>query len=170
MGALALKVICVHSVIGPGLLNKCKLGVKTINFSSKKDVWFTVLVWGFVSFIVLIYIFGGEPVGNQFITYKSIPGYLIGILMVALLLWLWFGAGYQIKGNMLNIRFGPFNKTIKVNDIKKISAVNNSSFSRKLTIHYGEYDVISLSPKNESQFIKFLIDINPDIELSDTIV
>lgn len=141
--------------------------MKTINFSTKKDIWFTVLVWGFVSFIILIYIFGGEPIGNQFITYKSIPGYIIGILMVALLLWLWFGTSYQIKGNMLNIRFGPYRKTIKVNDIKKISSINNSSFSGKITIHYGKYDVIRISPKNKNEFINFLLDINPNIELGD---
>lgn len=138
-----------------------------MNFLAKKDVWFTVMVWGFVSFIVLIYIFGGEPIGNQIITYKSIPGYIIGILMVALLLWVWFGTGYQIKGNMLNIRFAPFRKTIKVNDIKKISNINNSSFSEKLTIHYGKFDVISVSPKSKSEFIDFLLAINPNIQLDD---
>ena len=138
-----------------------------MNFLAKKDVWFTVIVWGFLSFMVLIYIFGGEPVGNQFITYKSIPGYIIGILMVTFLLWLWFGTGYQIKRDMLNIRFGPFRKSIKINDIKTISSIGSSLSVEKLTIHYGKYDVISVSPKSKSQFIDFLLAINPKIQLDD---
>lgn len=125
------------------------------------------MVWGFVSFIVLIYIFGGEPIGNQIITYKSIPGTIIGILMVAALLWSWFGANYQIDQNMLQIRFGPFRKTIKVTDIKKISTNNKLSNSEKLAIHYGKYDVISISPKNKKQFIHFLLNLNSKIELED---
>src|SRR5690625_133442 len=138
-----------------------------MNFLAKKDVWFTVIVWGSLSFMVLIYIFGGEPVGNQFITYKSIPGYIIGILMVTLLLWLWFGTGYQIKRDMLSIRFGPFRKSIKINDIKTISSIGSSLSVEKLTIHYGKYDVISVSPKSKIQFIDFLLAINPNIQLDD---
>lgn len=136
-----------------------------MNFPVKKNIWFTVMIWGFLSFIILIYIFGGEPIGYQLITYKSIPGYTIAILMVTLLLWLWFGTSYQIEGEKLKIKLGPYRKSIKINDIKKISSKGGSLSTGTLMIHYGKYDVISLSPKDKSEFLDFLLASNPNIQL-----
>ena len=53
--------------------------------------------------MILIYIFGGEPVAWQLITYKSIPGYIIDVLILTFLLWIWFGTGYKIKGEFLKV-------------------------------------------------------------------
>lgn len=55
-------------------------------FPSKKDVWFGLIIWGFVLFIIAAYVFGGEPSGMQFITHNSIAGYILSVLIIGLLL------------------------------------------------------------------------------------
>lgn len=141
-------------------------------FSSKKDIGFTVTIWGSLMIITSLYLFGGEPIGNQLITANSVAGYIIGILIVALLLWMWFQKGYQVKGDVLSVRMGPYNKSIRINDIKKISRIDNASskFSlsvEKLTIYYGRYSEIRIAPKNEDVFISSLVDKNPDIQVEE---
>ncbi len=139
-------------------------------FSSKKDIGFTIAIWGSLIIITSLYLFGGEPIGNQLISANSVAGYIMGVLMVALLLWMWFRNGYQVKGDVLSVRIGPYNKSIKINDIKKISRTDNlsSKFSftvEKLTLHYGRYSEIRIAPKNEDVFINSLLDKNSDIQL-----
>ncbi|PIC80192.1 hypothetical protein CSV75_09545 [Sporosarcina sp. P18a] len=139
-------------------------------FPTKKDIWFFLIIWGFILFMILIYIFGGEPVGWQLITYKSVPGYIIGASILTLLLWIWFGTGYKVDGELLKLKFGPFKSKIHINEIKKISRTK-SPFTApalsvdRLEILYGKYDVINISPKNESEFILSLLAVKPNIQI-----
>lgn len=122
--------------------------------------------------MILIYVFGGEPVGWQLITYKSIPGYIIATLILTLLLWIWFGTGYKVEGEFLKVRYGPFKSKIKIKEIKNIRRTK-SPFTApalsvdRLEILYSTYDVISISPKSESELIHSLLVINPSIQLDD---
>lgn len=141
-------------------------------FPTKKDIWFCLMVWGLIFFMILIYVFGGEPVGWQLITYKSIPGYIIATLILTLLLWIWFGTGYKVEGEFLKVRYGPFKSKIKIKEIKNIRRTK-SPFTApalsvdRLEILYSTYDVISISPKSESELIHSLLVINPSIQLDD---
>jgi len=85
--------------------------------------------------------------------------------MISLFLWVWFGTGYKIKGDLIKIKSGPFGTTVKIDDIKKVRSVSNSSgidylsgpalALEKLEITYGKrYEIINISPKNESAFFK----------------
>ncbi|HIV74974.1 MAG TPA: PH domain-containing protein [Candidatus Pseudogracilibacillus intestinigallinarum] len=141
-------------------------------FSSKKDIWFSFIIWGIILLIILIYIFGGEPIGRQLVTYKSIPGYIISALILTLLLWIWFGTGYRIEGKFLKVRHGPLNCKIKIKEIKKIRRTNNPFIAPALSVDrleilFGKYDVINISPKSESEFINSLLIVNPNIQLDD---
>ncbi len=92
------------------------------------------MIWGLILFMILIYIFGGEPVGWQLITYKSIPGYIIAALILTLLLWIWFGTGYKVEGEYLKIRYGPFKSKIKIKEIKKIRRTKNPFTAPALSV------------------------------------
>ncbi|MDL4839444.1 hypothetical protein [Aquibacillus rhizosphaerae] len=37
-------------------------------FPSKKDVWFSLIIWGAILAIIFLVLFGGESTGTQFIT------------------------------------------------------------------------------------------------------
>lgn len=142
-------------------------------FPAKKEIWFSLIIWGVILFMILIYIFGGEPVGQQFITYKSILGYIIGALILILLLWVWFGTCYQIKGNLLLVKMGPFKSKIYIKEIRKIRSIKNPNKSSNLSAHkleilIGKYDVIKISPNNRSKLIQSLLGINPDIQIDVT--
>lgn len=141
-------------------------------FPTKKDIWFFLMIWGLILFMMLIYIFGGEPVGWQLITYKSIAGYIIAVLIIGLLLWIWFGTGYKVEKEFLEVRYGPFKSKIRIKDIKKIRRTKNPFTAPALSIDrieilFGRYDVVNISPKNESGLIHSLLTINNNIQLED---
>lgn len=119
--------------------------------------------------MILIYIFGGDPVGQQFISYKSVPGYIMGALMIILLLWIWFGRGYQVNEAYLVIRVGPFRGKIKMKEIRSIRGIKKSGSSNlsvnQFEVSFGKYDHIKIAPKNEEKFVQSLLAINPNIKL-----
>lgn len=62
--------------------------------------------------------------------------------------------------------------SIDINQIKSIeksnSILSSPAASRKrISIKYGKYDDILVSPKNQEDFIQELLKINPDIKLID---
>ncbi|MCG7344910.1 PH domain-containing protein [Sporosarcina sp. ACRSL] len=139
-------------------------------FPSKKDIWFFLAIWGFIFFIIFIYIFGGEPIGWQIVTYKSVLGYIGSAMMIALLLWVWFGTGYRIEGDIMKIRYGPFRSKIAISDITKIRKTTSpftapSLSVDRLEILYGKYDVVNVSPKKVDEFIRELVSRNPHIQV-----
>lgn len=139
-------------------------------FASKKDIWFFLMFWGFLFLIFIIYIFGSEPLGLQLITYKSILGYIISGTLIGLLLWIWLKTGYKIEKDKLKVQFGPFKKTIKIEEIEHLNKVKSPFTAPALSIHrleilYNKYEVTHISPQNEKEFIRLLIKANPYIQL-----
>lgn len=135
---------------------------------SKKDIWFFLIIWGLILSMILLYIFGGEPIGWQLITYKSVPGYIIGAFILTLLLWIWFGTGYKVEGELLKLKIGPFKSKVNINEIKKISRTKNLLTAPALSVDrleilFGKYNVINISPKDESKLIHSLLAVNPNI-------
>lgn len=144
-------------------------------FPSKKDKWFFFFTWGFIFFLIFMYIFGGEPVGYQFVTYKSVPGYIISALIIVLLVWIWFGTGYKVEEGYVKVKSGPFKSKVKIEEIRKISKTKSpftapSLSVDRLEILFGKYDVVHISPKNESKFIRTLLAENPTIQIDEKIV
>lgn len=139
-------------------------------FASKKDIWFFLMIWGFVFLVFLIHFFGSEPIGLQLITYYSIPGYIISGTIIGLLLWIWFQTGYQIDKKNLKVQFGPFKKTIRIEEIEHVNKVRSPFTAPALSIHrleilYSKYEVTHISPENENEFIRLLMKENPYIQI-----
>lgn len=132
-------------------------------FSSKKDLKHSFWFWSPVLLIIFYYILDLT---------RNLPGYVIGFLYTALSLWMWIGTGYKIEGGSIKIKSGPFRRTVKIMDIKKLSeskvgyAPGTTLSKDKLEILYGKKnDVINVSPKNKSDFIKTLLNENPHIQV-----
>ena len=127
-------------------------------FPSKKDTWLALIIWG----VTL-------SMGWQMITYKSVVGYIIGLLTIGLILWLWFGTGYKIEEGLIKIRCGPFRNTVKIEEIKRLNATKNPLAAPALSIdrieiHYGKYEIAIDSPKNVAEFIRILLTKNQYIQ------
>src|SRR5699024_7534944 len=120
---------------------------------SKKDRWITGLLWGVALAGVLIPAFTGNPLSS------------IAILPLAVfLLWFWFKTDYSITENKIKIRYGPVRQTVPIDDIRSIRkkksrfAAAPALSSDRLQIDYSKYDMVRISPENEQQFIKMLLD------------
>ncbi|CDQ20281.1 PH domain-containing protein [Halobacillus karajensis] len=142
----------------------------TLYFPSEKDFWFYVLTWGPILFILFIYLYGGEPIGFQLISYRDPLGYVITALLLLFLLWVWFDTGYKIENGHIKIYSGPFRKKIKISKITKVNTTKSLSSApswtrNKLEILYGHYDFINLSPRNKREFIQALQKENPQIKM-----
>lgn len=78
---------------------------------------------------------------------------------------------YIINGNDLIIKCGfLFNKTIKIDTIKKIEETNNLLSSPaasldRIEIGYNQYDSVMISPKDKLDFINQLVTINENINV-----
>lgn len=143
-------------------------------FPSKKDTWLAMLVWGFVLFGMAAYIFGEEPVGEQFITYTSVAGIFITIVMVGFLLWMWFGTGYKVEYGLIIIISGPFKSKVKIADIRKLTATKNPLSAPALSINrieimYGTYGMSLVSPKDRELFISLLLEENQTIQVDEAL-
>ena len=138
-------------------------------FKSRKDVRSTFIFWSPILVVILLYI----------VLKPSILLYIISGLMICLLLWVWFGTGYKLKEELIKIKSGPFRTTIKIKDIKKVRSVTNDSITMsylsgpalsvdQLEITYGEtFDIVNISPDYTSNFLKILLDKNPNIEVDE---
>ena len=120
--------------------------------------------------IPLIIVFGTI----LFLTVYEKPSWLgLAILLLVLLfvVHIFMTTYYVINGNILTIKCGfLFNKTIKINAIKKISETSNPLSSPatsldRLEITFGEYDMVIISPKQKKEFIDEIVNLNPHVEV-----
>ena len=135
-----------------------------LNFQSKKDIWFAVLIWG----VIILMFF-------MMITEQNIVVYIVGILNNALLLWLWFGTSYKIDDENLIVKSGPFKSTIDIKSIKKLRATKTLLAGPALSIdrieiQYKRYDFVIVSPKEKNKFIESLLSKNKSIEIDDKLI
>ena len=135
-----------------------------LNFQSKKDIWFAVLIWG----VIILMIF-------MMITEQNIVVYIVGILNNALLLWLWFGTSYKVNDEDLIVKSGPFKSTIDIKSIKKLRATKTLLAGPALSIdrieiQYKRYDFVIVSPKEKNKFIDSLLSKNKSIEIDDKLI
>ncbi|MGY0692348.1 PH domain-containing protein [Virgibacillus sp. FSP13] len=132
-------------------------------FPSKKDTWLALIIWG-VTILM----------GWQMITYKSVVIYIIGLLTIALLLWLWFGTGYKIEEGLIKIKSGPFRSKVKIEEIKRLNATKTPLAGPALSIDrieilHRKYDVAIVSPKNAADFIRILLNENKYIQVDNNL-
>lgn len=114
---------------------------------------------------------------NQDLTQDLLPKIIISIINLAtlgLLYWIITGTSYQIKGEILLCKSGPFSKKININKIRKLEFHHGivvpctwklSLSDKGIIIHYNQYDDIYISPNNSELFITELLKLNPNIIL-----
>ncbi|MFC2946922.1 PH domain-containing protein [Virgibacillus sediminis] len=128
-------------------------------FPSKKDNWLTAVMWGIAAVGVIIPLLRGFLSGALFVLPFSL-----------LLLWFWFGTGYILEDHFIRIKYGPIRMKVKIADIIEVRKVNSifaaPALSRhRLEIYSGRYNIVSVSPEREDEFIDELIRRHPDLEL-----
>ncbi len=133
-------------------------------FPSKKDSLFRIIIIG----SALISILPGLITLDWITLLILFP---IGVV----LLWLWFRTGYLIDGEQLKIKFGPFKKTISIHSIRKLtktkSLLSSPALSmNRIEIMYNNYDIVYISPEYENEFIHFLQEVNPNMEIDDKLL
>lgn len=111
------------------------------------------------------------------ITFKVVEKSILLFLALNILYWgiiyICFDIKYYIKENNLVIKSGFINMgSIDINQIKSIEKANNILSSpaaslNRISIKYGKYDDILVSPRNQEDFIQELLKINPEIKLID---
>lgn len=128
-------------------------------FPSKKDKWLTIVIWGIALLGFLTPLIKAQ-----------LTAALIMLLLGLFLLWFWFKTGYEIEGEKIKIHYGPIRQTIKINEIEVIikskAPLTAPALSMdRIQIRCGKYDIFSISPVDQDQFIKAITEINPDISL-----
>ncbi|PAV29407.1 hypothetical protein CIL05_11100 [Virgibacillus profundi] len=128
-------------------------------FPSKRDLWITMIIWGIALLAIVIPIVNGELFALVFM-----------LPLAALLLWFWFSTGYKIDDDMIRVRYGPIRLKIPVKNIQIIKKKKNPFTAPalsmdKIELVSGRFDVISISPVNQEEFLRLILEINEDITL-----
>lgn len=119
--------------------------------------------------IPLIIVLEGSMI--LFITGGAWIGVLIFIPVIAFVLHMFLNTDYTIDGEILKVRCGFSKQNVDIKLIRKITDSSNYASSPalsldRLELFYKGYDSVVVSPKNKEQFIKELLKVNGDIELS----
>lgn len=147
-------------------------------FPSKKDIWYVIVFLSLILLVTYPILFNLESVGFLFVKIdRSITGILIATVLIALLMWFWLGTGYRIDQDKVVIKFGMLKWIVDVGEITDIEKIKNPLSSSspalaidKIKITYSCYsDSISISPKKEEDFVRLLLQMNPQIKADEKI-
>ncbi len=129
-------------------------------FPPKKDIWLGIAVWSVTLASILIVT----------LNKSAWPALIVVIPLVLFVGSLWFGAGYTITNELLEIRCGPFHEKIPFSKIQRIKRTRKFWSSAalsydRLEIKYS-YGIIFISPLDFSTFISELKQRCPEAEFS----
>lgn len=104
--------------------------------------------------------------------YKGIwPLFLIVLLIAIYLIDIYSNTKYTIQNEILDIRCGVFyHKVIDINNIRKIRRSKDMAkmpalSMDRITISYDQYNYVLVSPIETHEFIRCLLQVNPNIIL-----
>lgn len=102
--------------------------------------------------------------------YEFIWTDILLLLVTGLLLWLFFGTEYELTQSEFKYKSGPFSGKIELEDIREIikgktmcSAMKPATAKNGLTIKYGKYDEIYISPNTNNTFVSEILKLKSDI-------
>lgn len=128
-------------------------------------LWLTVIALLITPFI--------PDFGEENLTVEII-GFIIIYAVSGLLIWILLDTKYRINKKDFYYSCGPFRGKIAIDKIRKIerwnkwyvtSTMKPALDSDGLIIYYEKFDDIYISPKNKENFIKLLLEINPNIQV-----
>jgi hypothetical protein len=138
-------------------------------FRSSRNIYMVSLLWLTVLFLLIVpFLPAKEGETQRQLIYATVL--LYGICFMVM--WILLDTKYIIKGNFLTYSSGPVRGKI---DILKIHTLENvttwyvSSIikpalgSRGLTVRYGKFNDIYISPKEKEKFIDAIRAINPGV-------
>lgn len=102
---------------------------------------------------------------------KAWVGIIIISLTIVFVIHLLFTTEYIISGENLNIKSCFIvNENININSIRKLTETNNLQKSPansldRIEILYNKFDIILVSPKDKTEFIESLTELNNNIEV-----
>ncbi|MBU8919790.1 PH domain-containing protein [Neobacillus sp. 114] len=139
-----------------------------MKYSSKKDWWLTVIVFG--GMIFAIGSSGSAVFEDTLNVGETIVALLVPILLSIFILWLWLTTYYVIDDKNLIVRYGPFKKIIPFYSIKSVKKTMNPLSSpalslKRLEITYGQYDTVLISPKDRDEFMDVLANHCPHAKI-----
>lgn len=118
---------------------------------------------------LLVIILGG--LSAIMIVNRIWPGLAIIMTVAAFACYLFITTYYVINGNDLIIKSAFIvNTSIKIESITKVEETNNSLSAPatsldRLAIYYSKSGFVMISPKNKTEFINKLTELNPCIEV-----
>lgn len=101
---------------------------------------------------------------------------LIVILIAIYLVDIYSNTKYTIQNEILDIRCGAFyHKVININDIREISrskelAKMPALSMERIKISYNQHDFVLVSPSDTTEFIRCLLEVNPNINLHSNLI
>lgn len=136
-------------------------------FKSRKDILFHILITASVGLVLFrIFLNGKEK-------YAFMWTDILLLLVVAFLLWIYFGTEYELTEKELKYRSGPIRGQIEIKNIKEIikgkslwSGLKPAMARNGLIVKYGKYDEIYISPKTNDKFVDKILEINENIKIT----
>ena len=144
------------------VISRNDLGGITLIFKSKVDWW-------------MAFIFLAVPISMVYgvITEPNAILMLVTTIIIVLLATLFFGTKYVIEDGELLVYGGIYKKTIPIEQILSLRPSKNPlsapamSIDRiEITYNNSFSEVILVSPKDKEEFVKMLLEINPNIKLT----
>lgn len=132
---------------------------------SEIDLWFKITIW--ISVTIMVMVLTMIPQNERLI------GYLIGIPMLLIIVWIYFGTYYELRDKYLLCRCGPFFEKIPYEKIKSVKLSNNMLSSMALSLkriqirRHGRGYITGttfISPQNREEFLKDLINRCTNLE------
>lgn len=132
-------------------------------FGTKKGILLGLVIWG-----AILSTFFGIGLGGGF-NFRPVP-LIINLSILLFVGTIWFGIRYQVVETQLNIKLGPFTPwKADIMDIQSVSRSYNPLSSpatslRRINLKLKGGGFLLLSPYKEQEFIKALIQVNPEIQ------
>jgi hypothetical protein len=137
-------------------------------FKSKRDPLFLITIYGVILILIGILIYD--------ITKAHISLHLcfdlFDLLIIAFLLWIFYGTYYLLDNTHLSYFCGPIKGKIEISTIKEITpnktmwvGLKPATGRKGLIIKYDKYDEIYISPINNDIFIAEILKLNPAIKI-----
>ncbi|MDF2663750.1 MAG: hypothetical protein K0Q94_6541 [Paenibacillus sp.] len=130
-----------------------------MKYGSKKDLWLSIVIWmtaalGVFCGLSPLFVGGAGLLGGAVL-------FALSFAVSGFMAWIWLGTYYVTTASGIQVRSGPFRKMIPYDSIRKVSSVRSwiSSFALsadRVEIHYGQYDMIYLSPSDRTSFVREL--------------
>ena len=119
-------------------------------FSSRKSVFFSLLIFGMVAFTAVVFLFG---IAFGWIGKSDYWIALPFATIISLFLWIYFGTHYKLTDAELIYRSGPIRGTIEIDEIREIvkgktlySGLKPATAAKGLIVRFRKYDEIYISP------------------------